>query len=271
MGQSAYYSVIQFCPDRSRAEAVNIGVLLLSPGHNFVDAKIARDHRRVARFFGRGSFDRTRLLLLKRAIETRIREKNDWSRGLEDLEHFIGTRANDVQLTPPRPMKTADPAADIASLFEELVGGAPQARLAVAKQEEPMFPELDAALRRPGIGNKVQFDIKVVIPVIEKTLDVPYAFTNGVVNLVKPQRFVGSGDRITREASELAIDGDLLRRHSVGRPQQLVVIPSFDVRGSASKTDAEHRVRSLLSEYDVRLVHETEITALVAEIAEHAH
>jgi len=211
----AYYSIIQFCPDRSRAEGANIGVILLCPDLGFVDVKTARGNDRVRRFFGSEAFDKQRLTIIKRAIETRVREKYDWSRGLEDLERFIGTRANDIQLTHPRSLKTANPAEEIDVLFHELVGGRSRAEAASAPIA-PLFPKLDHALRAPGIRERIRFDEQVTVPVVRKRIDVPYVYENGVINLVKPYQFSGTPDRATRTAAELAIEGDLLARHSVG-------------------------------------------------------
>jgi hypothetical protein len=75
----AYYSIIQYCPDRGRAEAANVGILVLCPALGFVNARTAAGNDRVRRFFGSDSFDRERLKLVKRAIEQRVRERFDWS------------------------------------------------------------------------------------------------------------------------------------------------------------------------------------------------
>lgn len=119
----AHYSIIQYCPDRGRAEAANVGVLLLCPDLGFVRAQTSGDSRRIARFFGASSFDTKRLRVVVQAIEARVRDHYDWSEGLPALERFIATRANDIQLTPSRPMNTSNPAADLEALFHELVDG----------------------------------------------------------------------------------------------------------------------------------------------------
>ena len=36
--EKGYYSLIQFCPDVSRLEAVNLGVILFCPGSAFLQA-----------------------------------------------------------------------------------------------------------------------------------------------------------------------------------------------------------------------------------------
>lgn len=68
-----YYSLIQYCPDLSKAESVNVGVLLFCPDVKFIDARTSSGNDRVRRFFGGGSFDSARLQAAKKAIEVRLR------------------------------------------------------------------------------------------------------------------------------------------------------------------------------------------------------
>ena len=130
-----YFSLIQYCPDLSRLEAANIGVVLFCPERRFLAAKAAAGKDRIARFFGRESFDADRLNVAKRAFENSLRNQTDGLRTLEDFQRFIDTRGNDLVLTPPRSVKVTDPERDLAQLFSELVGG--RAR---HQGQQPMFP-----------------------------------------------------------------------------------------------------------------------------------
>jgi hypothetical protein len=268
-----YYSLIQFCPDRGRAEAANIGVLLLCPDLGFVRSQMSSEYSRIGRFFGKGSFDAERLRLIQHGIGTRVQENFDWSQGLEDLERFISTRANDVQLTPARALKTADPAADLDVLFGELVGGVSltMPTAAMARDSGPSLPDafarLDAGLKSPDIRDRVTFDKVIQVPVLGTQFEVPYAYQSGTVNLVKPCLFAGTPKTVTREASNLAVEGGLLKRHAVeGYKHQLIVLTSF--AGRAKKS--EERVTTLLSDFDVRVVDEDHVDDLLAEITKSA-
>src|SRR5438046_2093048 len=112
-----YYSLIQYCPDLSRLEAANVGVLLFCPEPHFIDARTASSNQRVRRFFGSDDRDWDRINEAKAAIEDRLKAEGEHFRTLEDLERFIGTRANEIQLTPPRPIKVFNPAQDLEALF----------------------------------------------------------------------------------------------------------------------------------------------------------
>ncbi len=114
-----FYCLIQFCPDLSRLEAANIGVLLFCPARAFLRARMARDNRRIQRFFGHGNWPQ--IDLFKIGFEERLENSN--IQNTEDLELFIqrSYRANQIQITPPRPMKVRDTEKDLAQLFQDLV------------------------------------------------------------------------------------------------------------------------------------------------------
>ena len=111
-----YYSLIQYCPDHSRLEAANVGVLLFCPETRFIDACVARNNQRIVKFFGRGSFDPGRLDAAKQAVVTRLHVEAGTFGALSDLDRFIKTRGNEILITPPRPMKVRVPEEDLARL-----------------------------------------------------------------------------------------------------------------------------------------------------------
>ena len=46
-----FYSVVQYCPDRFRAEAVNVGLVLLCVDPHAVRVKMTSNHDRVRKLF----------------------------------------------------------------------------------------------------------------------------------------------------------------------------------------------------------------------------
>ena len=72
MASKGYYSLIQYCPDRSRLEGANIGVVLFCPERRFLQARLSNGNDRLRRFFGAGSFDPSALAAAKRAIAARL-------------------------------------------------------------------------------------------------------------------------------------------------------------------------------------------------------
>ncbi len=55
--RKGYYSLIQFCPDPSRLEGVNIGVLVYSPENGALKFRITQKNQRIRKFFGQQNWD----------------------------------------------------------------------------------------------------------------------------------------------------------------------------------------------------------------------
>lgn len=118
-----YYSLVQFCPNPSRLEAVNVGVVLFCPEAEFLDARTSSSNRRAEQLVGRGNLERAALNAAKRSIERRLEVDRESFKNVEDLRKFIDTRGNSLKLTESRPVKVVDPAEELEKLYEELVGG----------------------------------------------------------------------------------------------------------------------------------------------------
>lgn len=124
--QSGYYSLIQYCPDRGRAEVANIGVLLCCPSESFLEVKMSPDNSRAIRFFGAG-LDEERFNVVKSAFLSRFQREKGYlgGRGLVDgpisINVFASTLANEIVMTDARPMKVLDPERDLSELFDHLV------------------------------------------------------------------------------------------------------------------------------------------------------
>jgi len=197
-----YYSLIQFCPDRSRMETVNVGVVLLCPAMNFVRAKTSKNNTRIKRLLGEASPDYVRINTAKKVIEHRINSDPGSYLSRESLLRLKETRANDFILTELRSMRVTDPEQDIAKLFDELVGEVVRPR-----QESPVPPALHELFHKPSLRGRVEFDQVVIIPQTNDHLEFPFAFRNGCQNYVKPQ----PQRCINRQASGYAAAGSLLR------------------------------------------------------------
>ena len=264
-GTKGYYSLVQFCPDASRAEAANVGVLLSCPDMGFVRARLSRGNDRVRKFFQISGDDLDRVNAAKQAIVSRLEVDGASFRSLEDLQRFIQTRANEIVVTPPRPMKVFDPEEDLDRLFDELVGGRSTPR---ATAREADAPALDTALRQPKFQGRIRYDQRVEVPVVHRSLHIPYLYQNGVVNLVKPQRFSSSEAGAMNTAMRLAVEGDLLQRHcDPGAQRRFIVVSQFD----EPETQMADAVLELFGEYDVRCVHENGIPDYVSEVDQEAH
>ena len=130
-----YFSLIQFCPDPSRLEAANVGVVLLCPDLDFLEARTSSGNARVQRFFGRDAFHPTSLSMAKQAMVRRLAVEWEGIPTLAQFQHFVDTRANELKLTAPRPVKVFDPTKDLQRLFDELVADPPKSGSAAVTDE----------------------------------------------------------------------------------------------------------------------------------------
>jgi len=260
----AAFCVIQYCPDHSRLEAANVGVVLLCPAANFLDAKVSPGCARATKFFGHDDVDIFHVKSATKAVKNMLKRERDNIHTADDLAAFAAKLGNDITLTPPRPMVVADPEADLADLFDQLVEVRGRERI-----KAPEFDELDRLLRAPALSGRVQFDQRVEVPKLGKMLVVDYAYRNGVCNLVKTQRFSANEASAKQRAGMLAINGSLLHRHVEGEERKLIVVSSFVT--PASRATLKPTVTDLLSEFDVRLIDSTEIPCFVEQVKREAH
>ena len=117
-----YYSLIQYCPEPSRLEACNVGVLVFRPEPHFLRAKTSWSSARIRRFFGRDlEIDSQYILRLQQGIEDRLLIEGLAILTPNDLADFGGSLANEIRITTPRPTTIESPEETLETLFRELV------------------------------------------------------------------------------------------------------------------------------------------------------
>jgi hypothetical protein len=264
-----YYSLIQYCPDLSRLEAANIGVLLFCPDRQFLKAQTDSAAIRIQKFFGLKKRDRDYIESLRVSIEERLKNEQHNFESLEDLQRFIETRANAIQITPPRTMKVFDPEADLQGLFRRLVidieKETPVPAEAAEKRLEPIEETLSKAFSRGEVRNKLWENFPVEVPDLRRTITVPFAFKNGHFNLIQPVHFEAKKHKtVIDKACKYAVEGDSIAQYKDPEfgGMQLVVVGQFAYKQPEVETD----VRSLLSKYSVRFFNEEQVNELVDEI-----
>ena len=212
-----------------------------------------------------------RLCVAAKAIESRVEKSQSTLLTVEELQQFINTRANDIRITEPRLAKIGAIDEDIARLFNQLVDANELAAMAQTRtrHESEQSILLRDTFTRLIESNRAFNPQSVNVPVRERLLDIPYAYQNGRLNLVKPTRFRNS-PKLIDTATLLAVDGDLLFRHPEGElNRQLVVVSEGD---SGQRTqNAEDNVEPVFAEYNVRLVRSRDVAAFLQEVESQAH
>lgn len=253
--QAAYYSLVQFCPDQSRLEGVNIGVVLYLPNEKRVLVEMTRSHSRIRRLFGNQDW---RLFhRAKSSVQNQLTHQQFLT--LEELEAYISKRANAVQLTSPRPIRVITPQTSIRELYNRLVEDNQ------AEHKERIDVCLTRKFTEAGVLNLVKKPVAIEIPEIKATIRVPYGYQNGRFNLIEPVQFDTNPDIIIAKASKNAIEGQLLysRRDPTLGNMRLVVVANFD---REIENSTREFVKRTLANHDVKLYSFDDLNPLVDDI-----
>ena len=116
------FSLIQYCPDPSRGESGNVGLVLLCPDQGYLGVRVVEDHQRIAAFFGLDAVGVDDLQFAERSLVERIERSRESLMNLEALAQFARTRVNDLRMTPLTSVAVGDPEQEFEGLFGELVG-----------------------------------------------------------------------------------------------------------------------------------------------------
>jgi hypothetical protein len=239
-----YYCLVQYCPDIARAEAANVGVVLFSPEHGFIRAKVSDNNKRIRKFFGDEADNYHHLNAMKNALVQRIEVEKAEFGLLENLQQFVETRANKVILTNPKPVKVFNPEEDLNALFKELVEH-PEKNL-VVRAALPLRKRLDNVLADVALKTFLKRDLEFQIPTL------PYGFQNGRFNLIQPVEFEQQRrGTIVNAACKHAIEGNYIYRHADPKlgDMQLFVVADF----TDSTNDMASTVETIFQEYNVRM------------------
>lgn len=264
-----FYSVVQYCPDRFRAEAVNVGLVLLCLDPHAVRVKMTNNHDRVRKLFAIARPELKNLKLSTHGLTRRIENSTDELRTAEDLAVFAASRANDLRLTEPRLAKVENLEDDFERLFAELVEERATEVLAEESPAEVLPPRLGEVFYRLQQSHKIWKPGTITVPVYKRKLEIPYAYRNGVVNLVKPHVFPASRHAET-QAATLTVNGQLIEKHPIdGERHKLIVVSTQESAEQAREID--NHVGPLFKELGVRLVRPQDADRFAEEVEASAH
>ena len=148
------------------------------------------------------------------------------------------------------------------SLFQKLVDGSAEKK----KRLKPFAKKVEQRFLTAGIQEKVQKDIPIHVPVVDREINVTFGFQNGSYNLMQAVSF--HDENVDRNAN-LAI------RHSFqGRALQTEQHADYDGglkyrvlgRFQSNQNDSIPVVRRVLRENDVQLYTEKDLPELIDEI-----
>lgn len=262
----AVYSVVQYVPDASRAEAANAGVVLYVPARRWLEVRISPSLERVKRFFKPSSQDRRRIELGLEALKHRMELARSEFGVEDDLAQFAASRADSVRISLPRVIMVQDPASDLEALYAELVGDREPA-LVAAMRVPSLPPRLAEVFGRLEAQHRVWRPGRIVLPTTQRPFDVPIAYQNGRVNYVRPES-LAPGGHLDEKMAKLGFNGQLIYRHPIDQRAGQLIVLSADPNADRG---AERRFEETLSEFSVRFVRHDQTNEFAAEVENAEH
>ena len=257
-----YYSILQYVPNLERAEGANVGVVLFCPEKRFLQVQTSGGNDRVRSFFGGENLDLERIKAMKNAFVERVNQQADFILTGDDFKLFVETRANQLLLTEPRPMKVFDPQEDLQKLCDQLVGGRQKSEQK-SVTEKILNQKFYKLLQKRRISNLVQRRVQIELPFFHKTETYPFSYQNGQPNLVKTVVFGSDENQIITRTCRLAVEGNGL----LEKNYKLNILAGFD----EDKAINRQTVQDLLKKYDVSLYFDSQVDEFVDFIEETAH
>jgi hypothetical protein len=263
---TGFYSLVQYCPDRSRMEAANFGVVLLCPALGFLGVRIASGNERIRRFFGDEAGDLAQLNTMKKMLVRRLND-DEQLRQPDAFQKFRKVLSNELQISEPRPVRVENPQAELAQLFNELVEAKEHGEPPLPP---PAFERLDEILTSARFEKLIRRDLRIHVPVLDKELTVPYSYQNGRLNLIQPHRFAQKTEAtILQDAFKTAVQGHLIFKNPLQGfgDCKLVVVGSF----RNAQQEIRNRVANVLTQHEIDFFDDTQIDELTGRILETAH
>ncbi len=236
-----HYAVVQYCPDPSRQEAANVGIVLFCPSIGFLRARLAGDNERVRRFFG--AVDGQLLNAAKEALVSRLDVDAKSFGSVEDLADYANRRANELRLTALRSVKVSDPNRELEELFQRLAG-----EQKARRQTGSARASFGDKIKKEGLTHVLRRPIAVRVPALNREIKASYGYKNGRFNLIEPVNFVSSAAAFSTACTR-AVEGKALYETLdpvLGR-LKLIVVGQF----SAQSRNEEKTVRNVLADHDV--------------------
>jgi len=154
--KACWYYLMRYVPHAEREEFLNIGLLLHSPEDQFLDCLFTRDLRRVKRFHPQADLEFLRDL--QGYFEQQIQQHEDNLPGF--LEGMKQSLSHVIQLAPERSVLAAEPQAQLAQLFQRLVGES-QADAPAADTRMRIKQRFVEALRRARVWGHPRFERRI--------------------------------------------------------------------------------------------------------------
>lgn len=236
-----FFSLIQYCPDASRAEAANVGLVIFQAEPAATVVRVVDDVVPAMKRLGRKE-DAETMRAVVQSMRNRI--EREGFRSLDELEKFVRTRANQIHLTMPRPMRIERIDQDFDEMFAELVSAPGLAAAEGAMKPPSLLTQTFAALSQ-RLPNRVLIRPELHVYGLGILIRPDYAYKNGCWNVVQEMPRPRDDDRLRSAAFALSKEGELVGRLEEGEGRLIVV--SSQTASSAKAVERENVFGEMLS------------------------
>lgn len=260
---TAFYSVIQFCPDAARQEAVNVGVVLFDTHTGYVGVKFTPTVERIRKFFG-NVIDAVQLKVLGESVQQFLERDKTLFVSADAFRAHSERQANELRFTPPRKIALGHPQTVLESVFRRLVE-APQ-----KKPKTSLESVLRAEFDKPEFNRRVRRSVEVPGADGAPPIRAPFGYQNGVFNLIQPTTFqANDASELWKRTGGLHLEGKQLRTTEHPEFGQLGLVVVGDVKGE-KHGDVERFIADKLNEEGVVFYPVSRLNELLDEIRRNA-
>ena len=228
-----YYSVIQYCPDRTLMEAASIGVLLFCPDLKFVGVRTTQNSRRIEKVFGKSVGSENFLQSYKDGLGDHFTKKFPNGVSFETMQGHLRSFVNDICFTDIRTTLVASPEQDLDSLFVRIFGTEQELPINEPIQYRPRRQLLQALrAKQRNILEKIAIPKTVQIPEYAHSINPTMVFLNECVNFVVP-KVINEGNA-TKQAGFGLVVGGHLAKHKLewGKTKMIILGSEYSTNGS---------------------------------------
>ena len=261
-----YYSIIQYCPDRTLMEVASIGVLMFCPQLGYVGVRTTRNNRRIEKIFGQNVGNENFLQSYKDGLCHHFDKRFQHGVSYEEMQSYLRSFVNDVCFTEIRTTLVVDPEQALDSLFTRVFGAEEATQKSEMIHYRPRKKLLEALRSRSGdILDKIAIPKSVIIPEYEHAIAPAMIFLNEHVNLVVP-RMINKDNAAQRAGFGLVV-GELLDKHELewGR-SKMVILANVQPEDESDNFFAPYRI--MLEKNGVKYYDKENI--LLQDILDHA-
>ncbi len=257
--RGGFISLVQYDPEFVRMERLNVGVILLLPGEGpRIRTGVSEARLRRAGVAAREiPYVRENVARFPR----RFLRENPALDAPEALDRWGARLGNDILLTPARGILLEDADADLDRLYAERVETPTEAAKAPRSH---LGTRVRSLFSRADLKAHIERDRAVRVPEIRAAV-APYAYRNGVLNLVRP---IALDDR----AGETAGYWRMVQRLLKDSPDPAVRDARVEILLAEPHTPAEAKAlaacRETLAGSDVAVYDEAAFDAYAAHVAE---